>query len=160
MRKNILNFYILFMFSWAVPFYTADNDYDDDTLIEELLEISQNCYQKIIKTTALYFTGILINSDQFHQEIIFEFSKHLLQAGQVLAHYLPKLLKNPKIPWRVKAKRCSTAMCFMIATIFWMRNMSAKARNDSTTTLRLSVETTPNTNFNSEPHLRQRPSLH
>jgi hypothetical protein len=25
-------------------------------------------------------------------------------------------------PCHVKAKRCSTAMCFMIATIFWMRH--------------------------------------
>lgn len=132
-------------------------DNHDEKLLEDLLHIAESCYQKIIKTTALYFTGVLMNSERFHQEIIFEISKHGLQAGQLIAQYLPKLLQNPKISWQVKAKRCAYILSFLIITIVWMKEMYQPTSAPSV--MRSCGAGDEITTFHENIQPRQRPSL-
>lgn len=95
----------------------------DDKLIQDLIIVADNCYQKILKITALYFSGILMESDRLYQDIIFEITKHILEAGQLVAIYLSELLQSPNISVKQKVKRCSYVLSFLAAIVFWMRNI-------------------------------------
>jgi hypothetical protein len=79
----------------------------DEKLVQDLLQLSTDLYKKTIEITVLYFSGMLMNSNQFHKQLLFEGSKYVLYASQLIAEYLPKLLRDPKITWQVKLKRCA-----------------------------------------------------
>lgn len=93
----------------------------DNKLLQELWGIFGDCYKKIIETTALYFTGMLPNTDQFHRQLIFEVGKHMLYASQLIGQYIPKLLANPDISWRSKITRSCYVTSFLVILIAWMK---------------------------------------
>ena len=99
---------------------------DDEKLLQDLGQVTADFYKKIIETTMLYFTGMLMNSDQFHKQLILETNKHMLYASQIVTQYLAKLLKNPKVSWKVKIKRCACITSFIIIMILWMQEYQQK----------------------------------
>ena len=94
---------------------------DDEQLLIDLSIVASDFYKEIIKITMLYFTGMLQNSDQFHKQLLLEISKHVLYAGQIFAQHLSKLLKNPKIPWKIKIKSCAYVSSYLIIMVIWMK---------------------------------------
>jgi hypothetical protein len=93
----------------------------DEKVVQELWGVVGSYYKKMIEITALYFTGVLSDSDQFHKQITFETGRHILYAGQIVAQYIPKLLNNPSVSWRVKVKRCAYVASFLIVVMVWMK---------------------------------------
>ena len=102
---------------------------DDEKLIHELSLVASDFYKKIIETTMLYFTGVLASSDQFHKQLMIETSKHMMYASQIVAKYLPKLLQNPKISWKIKLKRCAYITSILIIIIVWMKEVGISNSN-------------------------------
>ncbi|MBP6892608.1 hypothetical protein KBB68_03440 [Candidatus Babeliales bacterium] len=107
-----------------------NNISDDEQLLIDLSLIASDFYKKIIETTMLYFTGMLQSSDQFHKQLILETSKHALYASQIFTQYLSKLLKNPKVSWKTKIKRCAYLSTFLIAFIIWMKEFYNPMQNN------------------------------
>lgn len=103
----------------------------DEKIVQELWGVVGSYYKKVIEITALYFTGVLPNSDQFHKQLTFETGRHVLYAGQIVAQYIPKLLHNPDISWHVKVKRCAYIASFLIVVIVWMKECYQPYRQKS-----------------------------
>lgn len=101
----------------------TEEEIEDEKLLQELWHVADDFYKKIITLTALYFSGVLATSDQLHTEIMYELSKHMLYSGQVFALYVPKLLYNPHISWRIKTKRCAYVTSLLILITIWMQKM-------------------------------------
>lgn len=99
----------------------TDEQIEDEKLLQELWHVADDFYKKIITLTALYFSGALITTDQLQTQIMYELGKHVLYLGQIFALYLPKLLYNPHISWRIKAKRCTYIGSFLILITIWMK---------------------------------------
>ncbi len=95
----------------------------DENLSLELWNSLEIFYDKIIDTTALYFTGIIQNSTQFYKELIFQTGKYLISVAHILAHYAFTLFKNPKISWYLKIKRFSCIMAFLTTVLLWMKEI-------------------------------------
>jgi hypothetical protein len=103
---------------------------DDEQLLLDLSLVASDFYKKIIETTMLYFTGMLQSSDQFHKQLMLETSKHALYVSQIFTQYLSKLLKNPKISWKTKVKRCAYLSSFLIIFIIWMKEFYKPTQNN------------------------------
>lgn len=101
---------------------------EDESVMQELWAVGGNLYNKMIETTALYFSGMFIDSNHFYRQIIFELGKHLLYIGKILGLYIPKLLNNPKISWKLKVKRCTYAASFLIVMVVWMQEFYRPAQ--------------------------------
>ncbi len=108
----------------------------DDQIIQDLSLITEDCYQKILKITALYFSGVLLQSDRMYQEIILEITKHLFDACHAITLYLPKLLKNSKISKKEKIKRYLLITCFMATFISWCKQKNFYIANNENKSLR------------------------
>lgn len=93
----------------------------DEKVVQELWGVVGSYYKKMIEITALYFTGVLPDSEQFHKQLTFETGRHILYAGQIVAQYIPKLLHNPAVSWRVKVKRCAYVASFLVVVMMWMK---------------------------------------
>lgn len=101
----------------------------DEQLLKDLSLIATDFYKKVIETTVLYFTGMLQNSDQFHKQLALEVSKHALYASQIFTEYFSKLLKDPKVSWKLKVKRCAYISSFLIIMIIWMKEFHKPTNN-------------------------------
>lgn len=138
---------------------------EDEKLLQELWSVTSDFYKKIIETTVLYFSGILISADQFHKQLLLETSKHMIYASQIIAKYLPQLLQNPKISWKIKAKRCVYLSGLLIMIIIAMQEYRQTYINNMQNLMRTNIDTTTANNSllylhnsqNLEP--RQRPTL-
>jgi hypothetical protein len=100
-----------------------EHELHDAKLSEDLWNVVDSFYKKMLETTALYFTGMMINSDQFYKEIILTTNKHLLYASHIIAQYLPKLFQNQKIHWHIKVKKCAYASAFLIILAVWIKEV-------------------------------------
>ena len=145
-----------------------ENSYvnEDEKLLQELWSVTSDFYKKIIETTVLYFSGILMSSDQFHKQIILETSKHVLYASQIVAKYLPKLLHNPKISWKIKIKRCFYISGILAIIILVTQELRNSHTQDTSPTQRFSIHTSLHEESTSPPtnvmdlQPRQRPCLY
>ncbi len=101
----------------------TDLEIQDESLSIELWNSLEMFYDKIIDTTALYFTGIIQNSTQFYKELIFQTGKFLISVAHILAHYVFALFKNPKISWNIKIKRFVYITAFLMTVLWWMKEI-------------------------------------
>ncbi len=104
---------------------------DEEQLIIDLTKTIDGFYKKIIEITALYLTGVIKSSDQFHKQILLETYKHILYSSTTLTQYTSKLLKNPKISLKLKIKRCIYISSFLIFVTFLTKEGSKSSNPDS-----------------------------
>lgn len=138
---------------------------EDEKLLQELWLVTSDFYKKIIETMVLYFSGMLLNSDQFHKQLILETSKHALYASQIIAQYLPKLLQNPKISWKEKVKRCAYVTSFLVIVLlclkeFCKQNVTPEVKRLPPNLNNFQLPTIENQHDSHNLQPRQRPSLH
>ena len=136
---------------------------DDEKLFQDLGQVASDFYKKIIETTMLYFTGMITSSDQFHKQLLLETNKHLLYASQLFTQYIAKLLKNPKVSWKVKIKRCAYITSFLVVLIILMKEYHQAPNTPPTAQTIPSISnpylSVPNLQHESVPQHRERPPL-
>lgn len=100
-----------------------DQDKDDEQLMAEIWDIGATLYKNAIDMSALYFSGILLDSNQLYDRMMFDLSKNLFQVVKLLAWYGPKMMKNPHISWKIKAKKTAYMVSFLIVFWIWSQEM-------------------------------------
>lgn len=93
---------------------------EDEKLLEELSGAIADFYKKIVEISALYLSGY---SDTLYKKLLFEVTRDLLVIGKLLLIYIPKMIKDSKVPWKVKMKKCVYATGVVAVTALWIKEM-------------------------------------
>lgn len=94
---------------------------DEDKLFDEVYTLVGQLYKKLVEITALYYSGYSYDDEKiFHERLIFEVGKNLVLIIKALALYIPTLLKNQKISWKIKAKKSLLIASIIIFCMFWV----------------------------------------
>lgn len=88
---------------------------EDEELLTEIMDVAAVLYKDLIDISALYFSGIIVDERQLWERIFMSFSKESLRVVKLLAQYGPKMLQNPKLPLREKAKKTTYIVSFVTA---------------------------------------------
>ena len=110
-----------------------DQDKDDEQLMIEIWGIGAMIYKNIIDMSALYFSGILLDTNQLYDRMMFDFGKNLFHVVKLLASYGPKMLKNPHISWKIKLKKTGCMVSFLVVFWIWSQEIAKQKqrRNNS-----------------------------
>jgi len=108
----------------------SDQDKDDEQLIAEIWSIGAMLYKNMIDMSALYFSGILIDSNQLYDRMMFDVGKNLFQVVKLLAWYGPKMLQNPNISWKIKAKKTGYMVSFIVLFWLWSQEVSKQKKRN------------------------------
>lgn len=101
-----------------------DYDEDDERLIKEIWSTGTMIYKNIIDMSALYFSGILLDTNQLYDRIMFDCGKNLFHILRLLANYAPKMLQNKKLSWRVKAQKTGYIVSFLFVFYIWSQKVT------------------------------------
>jgi hypothetical protein len=99
---------------------SSNSEKEDEKLSQELSSAVADFYKKIVEISALYLSGY---SDALYKKLLFEITRDLLVIGKLLLIYIPKMIKDPKVPWKVKMKKCVYATGVMTVTALWIKEI-------------------------------------
>ena len=116
---------------------------EDEELMKEIWHSCGLLYKSLIDISGLYFSGLIVDTNQLYHRMFFECGKHLFQVMRVLAVYGPRMLQNPDIPWQTKLKK--TAALASVFVVFWIWSQEVGKTQQTTT----SYDTLASTRYSS-----------
>lgn len=111
-------------FRYKVAQEEFDQDKDDEQLMIEIWGVGAMMYKTIIDMSALYFSGILLDTSQLYDRVMFDFGKNLFHVVKLLASYGPKMLQNPHLSWKIKLKKTGYMVSFLVVFLIWSQEIA------------------------------------
>ena len=116
----------------------AEETEEEEKLLKDLWDILGRFYKKIIEVMALYWSGYYPDSYKLYDQILIEIGRDLIHLGKILAWYLPMLINNPHISWRVKVKKCAYVSSALVVVTLWMKELYKYNKNRQKQTMQRS----------------------
>jgi hypothetical protein len=110
-----------------------DQGADDNKMIAEIISLGINLYTDVIDISALYFSGIVVDTNQIYEHLMLKVGKDLFHVVKLLAAYWPKMLQNPHIKWTEKLKKTVYISTVLVAFWLWAKEGSNNASRKKTT---------------------------
>jgi hypothetical protein len=63
-------------------------------------------------------------------KLMLDLTKDLLFVGKILVQYVPKMLNNPHLSWRIKMKKAMYAVGLFSITLLWIQEMRKHKQSD------------------------------
>ena len=96
----------------------------EDELFDSVKQILVSSYQKLVSYTALYYTGLAVNSS--YEKIILELGGDVLNLVRLLALYLPAMLSNPNTTKMEKGIKCAKLVLGVVVLGLWAKECFQK----------------------------------
>ncbi|HSW75935.1 MAG TPA: hypothetical protein VLG50_02755 [Candidatus Saccharimonadales bacterium] len=104
---------------------------EEEKLLKELWSTAGRFYKKIVEITALYCSGYYPESYTLYDQILLEIGRDVLHIGKILAWYIPSLMSNPYISWKVKVKKCLYITSALVVVAVWLKELYKYNKNRS-----------------------------
>lgn len=98
----------------------AKSEKEEDVILQELCVVVADFYKKVVEISALYLSGY---SDALYKKLLFDVTRDLFVIGKLLLIYVPRMIKDSRVPWKIKMRKCLYATGVMAVTALWIKEM-------------------------------------
>lgn len=112
----------------AQSLYALQDISEHDQLLQEIYQVRDLLYKKIILFVVLYYCeSSIVGGDVLYNEISAQISSNALRMIKLLAQYLPALWKDTKVPWATKMRHIIAIGSVMVLLAKWLKTMGMQA---------------------------------